>query len=243
MSVRSTVPGNSYGLKSGTSMVCPHVAGVAGFLRAHFPACRNFQIRHAMTVTAIHDDDTCDVNLGFGIVSAKAAYIYFSENACGVNDPKKTAVGGCDENSCNEHSDCDDGIAGTNDQCLSGGCVFLVSTSPPTPDPTPPPTPPTGGDGPGSGVPAPINVDLFLLEFDFIAEEACVFTDLTQIPGGPTSGQCAQACASLANCDGFVQLEAGTCAMTAEVTTGDDCVNNDATNVWFYDRKVVMHMD
>lgn len=241
--VKSTLPGDNYAAWSGTSMACPHVAGVAGFLRAYFPACKNFQIRHALTVTSVHDSGTgtCDNNLGFGIVSAKAAYTYLLENDCGVDDPHKPAVGGCAENSCTEDSTCDDNDDSTTDQCLSGGCVFTVT--PPSPPPTPAPTPPTGGDGPGSGVPAPINIDLFLLEFDFIAEEACVYTDLTQIPGGPTSGQCAQACASLANCDGFVQLEAGTCAMTAEVTTGQDCSNDDATNVWFYDRKVVMHMD
>ena len=49
-SVKSTIPRDkgSYGFKSGTSMACPHVAGVAALLISLFPTCTNNQIRNAM---------------------------------------------------------------------------------------------------------------------------------------------------------------------------------------------------
>ena len=41
----STVPGGGYDTKSGTSMACPHVAGVAGLIATLYPESSNEQIR------------------------------------------------------------------------------------------------------------------------------------------------------------------------------------------------------
>lgn len=51
--IMSTLPGNKYGLDSGTSMATPLVAGVAGLLRAYSPDSTNVEIRNAI-------ESTCD---------------------------------------------------------------------------------------------------------------------------------------------------------------------------------------
>jgi len=111
VSVKSTVPNNSYASYSGTSMATPHVAGVAALVWSHFPECTPFQIRTALVKSAKVKGGGCNNDYGWGIVQAKAAYDLLSENGC-------------------------DGIAnpGINDG-FSGGCAF--SEPPPTAAPTP----------------------------------------------------------------------------------------------------------
>lgn len=98
-SVLSTIPGDDYGYKSGTSMATPHVAGVAGLLWLYFPECTNAQIRHVMAYTAQTLNDGCNVETGYGMVQAKDAYDLLAEGNCGgdLGPPATEAVGGCDE--------------------------------------------------------------------------------------------------------------------------------------------------
>ena len=102
-SVKSTIPGNQYASWSGTSMATPHVAGVAALVWSYFPTCSNNQIRNVLIKTA-KDRGTagCDVNYGWGIVQAKAAYDLLKSQGCaagGTDFPTKSdgAKGGCSQ--------------------------------------------------------------------------------------------------------------------------------------------------
>lgn len=75
-----TVPtgtGNGYESYDGTSMATPHVAGVAGLIWGLQPTRTNVQVRQALIGSA-KDLGTAgrDVNFGYGLVQAKAAYDY-----------------------------------------------------------------------------------------------------------------------------------------------------------------------
>lgn len=52
VSINSTVPGGGYGLKSGTSMATPHVAGAAALLKQRFPGISPASIRLRLMGTA-----------------------------------------------------------------------------------------------------------------------------------------------------------------------------------------------
>jgi len=123
VAVKSTIPTNNYASWSGTSMATPHVAGVAGLLRMHFPECKAYQIREAMLRTAKDIDASgCEDKTGFGLVQAKDAYELLASGYCntgGYVDP----VGGCEQVSCATDFECDDGDATTKDTCVNGKCV------------------------------------------------------------------------------------------------------------------------
>ncbi|CCH95670.1 Similar to tr/Q3M5S2/Q3M5S2_ANAVT Peptidase S8 and S53 [Microcystis aeruginosa PCC 9432] len=53
VSVYSTVPGNGYGLKSGTSMAAPHVAGVVALMLGANPNLTHAQVRSILTSSAV----------------------------------------------------------------------------------------------------------------------------------------------------------------------------------------------
>ena len=75
---------SDYDKKSGTSMASPHVAGVAALVWSHHRQCSNAEIRQALTATAIDLGDAGrDHQFGFGLVQAKAASDYLTENGCG----------------------------------------------------------------------------------------------------------------------------------------------------------------
>lgn len=50
--IYSTLPGNKYGVLSGTSMASPHAAGVAALIMSGYPEMTNTQVRVRMQITA-----------------------------------------------------------------------------------------------------------------------------------------------------------------------------------------------
>lgn len=96
-SIYSTVPGGGYGIKSGTSMATPYVAGVAGLLRMFFPKCTNSQIRGAMAYTAQDlQVSGCDFETGHGLVQAENTFKLLKSTKCGSLKGNPT-TGGCYE--------------------------------------------------------------------------------------------------------------------------------------------------
>ncbi len=71
-SILSTLPGNSYGTYSGTSMASPHVAGVAALVLAADPGLSNVQIRAILQETA-EDLGRSANQQGYGLVRADLA--------------------------------------------------------------------------------------------------------------------------------------------------------------------------
>lgn len=127
VSVLSTITGSAgYDSWSGTSMACPHVAGVAALVWGHFPDCTPYQIRQALIQSAeSRGGSTCNPQYGFGIVDAKAAYELLEDVGC-------------------------DGVSPENVAGFSGGCSFNSTVAGPSPAPTsaaptPAPTPCTNG--------------------------------------------------------------------------------------------------
>ncbi len=90
-SVRSTVPGGTYGSKSGTSMACPHVAGAIALLKEAFPEKTGHELKLALYYTAretpadlaANDPGEApgetsgeDHSYGKGVIDVYAAYLY-----------------------------------------------------------------------------------------------------------------------------------------------------------------------
>jgi len=71
-SVYSTVLGNGYGYKTGTSMACPHVAGLAALIWSYKPQLTNAGVRSALQ-TAVDDKGAVgkDVYYGYGRINAQ----------------------------------------------------------------------------------------------------------------------------------------------------------------------------
>jgi subtilisin family serine protease len=79
-----TVGNSDYGLMSGTSMATPAVSGMAALIWSNHNGCTGTEIRNALKATA-EDNGAAghDVYFGHGIVKAKAANDYLSDNGCG----------------------------------------------------------------------------------------------------------------------------------------------------------------
>jgi serine protease len=95
--VLSTIP-NGYAFASGTSMACPHVAGVAAEVWSRFPDCTNSQIRNVLLRASlpIGEVDGCNRGYGTGLVQAKAAYDLLAAEGCEAGgDANADPEGGC----------------------------------------------------------------------------------------------------------------------------------------------------
>lgn len=95
--------GFSYGYKSGTSMACPHVAGVAALLIGEFGADNVVaaQVRAAMVATAMDlGDPERDDIFGAGLIQADAAMLYLAElvnnRGCPADFDRNGGVDGAD---------------------------------------------------------------------------------------------------------------------------------------------------
>ncbi len=72
--IYSTVPGGSYGTKSGTSQATPHVAGLAAAIWSMNPSLSNVQIRAILNSTAVDLGSAGkDIQFGYGRIDAVAA--------------------------------------------------------------------------------------------------------------------------------------------------------------------------
>jgi subtilisin family serine protease len=73
VSIYSTLPGNSYGSYSGTSMATPHVTGIVALMAAANPAATVAEIRDAMIATAVPVSALAGKVAAGGLVNARAA--------------------------------------------------------------------------------------------------------------------------------------------------------------------------
>lgn len=70
----STIPGNQYELQQGTSMACPHVAGLAGLMKSLNPDLTNLDLRDIINSTCFDlGPQGYDIFYGYGMVNAKLA--------------------------------------------------------------------------------------------------------------------------------------------------------------------------
>lgn len=85
--IYSTTYNGSYGTMSGTSMACPHVAGVAALVWSAKPSLSNVQLRNALKTTAnnLWNDSW---RYGNGLVDAKAAYDYVTGGVTPPDPPE-----------------------------------------------------------------------------------------------------------------------------------------------------------
>jgi subtilisin family serine protease len=76
-SVYSTVLSNTYGYKTGTSMACPHVAGLAALLLSYRPTLTNDELRNSLHAT-VDDLGTPgkDTYYGYGRINAEKAITF-----------------------------------------------------------------------------------------------------------------------------------------------------------------------
>ncbi len=84
--VLSTQKGGGYIAYSGTSMACPHVAGVAALVWSHAPSLSSIEIRDILRTTAEDlGDDGRDNSYGHGLVRADIAYQMISDGDFTLN--------------------------------------------------------------------------------------------------------------------------------------------------------------
>ncbi len=86
--VKSTLPGNLYGKKDGTSVATAFASGVAALVWSHYPQCSARQIREVLTTSANDLGDAGqDLTYGFGEIQAKAALDLLDARGCSESVP------------------------------------------------------------------------------------------------------------------------------------------------------------
>jgi subtilisin len=74
VAINSTVLGNGYGLKSGTSMACPHVAGLAALIIQRYPGISAANVIRRITTTCSDlGPSSYDLTFGYGLINCDLA--------------------------------------------------------------------------------------------------------------------------------------------------------------------------
>ncbi len=82
--IHSSVPGDNYGTKSGTSMAAPHVSGTIALLLSQHPHLSIDQVTEALEATATKPGGSAkDTRYGAGIIDAKAAMDHAEQHFTG----------------------------------------------------------------------------------------------------------------------------------------------------------------
>lgn len=113
----------SYGFLDGTSMATPHVAGAAVKIWAARPACTNWQIREALSLSARDlGQPGRDDEFGYGLVQAEAAFEYIVNN---FDPPCGGPSAVLEENGGSAGQNCVANFASctSNAECCSGRCL------------------------------------------------------------------------------------------------------------------------
>jgi subtilisin family serine protease len=79
-----SVKATNYAYFDGTSMATPHVSAVAALVWSYFPTCSAAQLRASLDNSALDLGPAGrDVQYGYGLVQAKAAYDRIKSLGCG----------------------------------------------------------------------------------------------------------------------------------------------------------------
>jgi hypothetical protein len=76
-----------YNILSGTSMACPHVAGIAGLIKAKYPDWSPAMIKSAIMTTGERSSTTTRTTLIFSIEPCSPVYIYSVLFLCTTQHP------------------------------------------------------------------------------------------------------------------------------------------------------------
>lgn len=88
-SIYSTVPSNGFGSKSGTSMACPQVSGVAALVRSACDTMSGAHIKNAILSSVVKSDQLWGYTSTGGMVSAGQA-VKYAVNNCPTATPTPT---------------------------------------------------------------------------------------------------------------------------------------------------------
>ncbi|MHA2224161.1 MAG: S8 family peptidase [Candidatus Hodarchaeales archaeon] len=94
--VKSTIPVNNFGLKSGTSMATPHVSGALALMLSYDPTLTNIEAREILNQTAEDlGDSGWDETYGYGLINVSRAIDVIANqnsNPTSTNPTSETAI-------------------------------------------------------------------------------------------------------------------------------------------------------